>query len=111
MMDPRLSGRAGHTATVANNGREVLEHLDKESFDLILMDLQMPEMDGFTATTAIRTSSESDYRNIPIIALTAHAMKGDREKCLDTGMNGYVTKPVKSKLLMAEISRVMEESA
>ncbi len=107
----RALSKAGHTATVANNGREVLEHLDKESFDLILMDLQMPEMDGFTATTAIRTSSESDYKNIPIIALTAHAMKGDREKCLDTGMNGYVTKPVKSKLLMAEISRVMEESA
>jgi PAS domain S-box-containing protein len=104
----RALSKVGHKVTIANNGKEVLEQLNKQKFDLILMDLQMPEMDGFEATTAVRNNADSILSNIPIIALTAHAMKGDREKCLNAGMNGYVTKPIKSKILLAEIARVMK---
>ena len=106
----RALSKAGHKVTVANNGKEVLGQLDKQQFDLILMDLQMPEMDGFEATAAIRNSTNSIFSTIPIIALTAHAMKGDKEKCIDAGMNGYVTKPVKSKILLSEIAIVMKSN-
>ena len=84
----------GHTVVVAADGRQAFECLEREDFDLILMDVQMPEMDGFAATAAIRARERSTGDHIPIVAMTAHAMKGDRERCLAAGMDDYVTKPV-----------------
>jgi two-component system, sensor histidine kinase and response regulator len=91
----RMLEKRGHFVVVAGNGREALEALEKESFDLVLMDLQMPVMDGFEATTAIRKKEGDRGIHVPVIALTAHAMKGDREKCLAGGMDGYLTKPIR----------------
>jgi len=104
----RALKKAGHTSTIANNGLEAVEAFEREDYDVILMDVQMPEMDGYEATAAIRERESATGTTIPIIALTAHAMKGDREKCFAAGMNGYVTKPVKSKALLAEIARLVE---
>ena len=84
----------GHRVVIASNGKEALDHLEGETFDLVLMDVQMPEMDGFTATRAIRAAEQDTGRHIPVFAMTAHAMKGDRELCLAAGMDGYITKPV-----------------
>jgi CheY-like chemotaxis protein/HPt (histidine-containing phosphotransfer) domain-containing protein len=93
----------GHTVTVANNGREALEALERARFDLILMDVQMPEMDGLQATAAIRQREKGE--RVPIIGLTAHAMKGDRERCLAAGMDGYVSKPIDTTQLFQAIER------
>jgi CheY-like chemotaxis protein len=80
----------------------------RDSFDLVLMDLQMPEMDGFEATALIRTRErETSSARVPIIALTAHAMQGDRQRCLDADMDGYVAKPVKPVELFEVIDKVM----
>jgi two-component system sensor histidine kinase/response regulator len=84
---------------LARNGREALEALEKESFDLVLMDVQMPVMDGFEATAAIRKKEGGSGVHLPVVALTAHAMKGDREKCLAGGMDGYLTKPIRPQEL------------
>ena len=89
----KLLEREGHSVVIANNGREAVEKCGAEDFDLILMDVQMPEMDGFEATAKIRARERGTARHIPIMALTAHAMKGYSEKCLDAGMDGYVSKP------------------
>ena len=86
----------GHQVSVANNGREAVEMYQPNSFDLILMDVQMPDLDGLQATKIIRQREEGTGQHVPIIALTAHALKGDREKCLAAGMDGYVSKPVRS---------------
>ena len=86
----RLLEKRGHTVAVAGNGLEALAALRKESFDLVFMDVQMPEMDGFEATAAIREEETKSGRHQQIIALTAHAMKGDRERCLAAGMDGYL---------------------
>jgi signal transduction histidine kinase/DNA-binding response OmpR family regulator len=91
----RMLEKRGHFVVVAGNGREAVEALEKESFDLVLMDLQMPVMDGFEATTAIRKKEGDRGIHVPVVALTAHAMKGDREKCLAGGMDGYLTKPIR----------------
>jgi CheY-like chemotaxis protein len=91
----RLLEKRGHRVTVMVNGREALEALEKQTFDLILMDVQMPEMDGFEATSAIREREKHTGAHIPIIALTAHAMKGDMERCLAAGMDGYLSKPIR----------------
>jgi signal transduction histidine kinase/DNA-binding response OmpR family regulator len=100
--------KMGHRADAVANGKEAIEALRLVPYDLVLMDCQMPEMDGFEATEAIR-SPASGVRNprIPIIALTAHAMKGDRERCLAAGMNDYVTKPIHPAELSAAIARQM----
>ncbi len=95
----RLLEKRGHRVAVAANGREALGALEKESFDLVFMDVQMPEMDGLEATAAIREKEKSSGLHQPIIALTAHAMKGDREECLAAGMDGYLTKPIRSQEL------------
>jgi len=91
----RLLEKRGHTVTPAVNGSEALALLKTSQFDLVLMDVQMPTMDGFQATAAIRKEEESGGRHLPIIAMTAHAMEGDRERCLAAGMDGYVGKPIK----------------
>jgi PAS domain S-box-containing protein len=101
-----LLEKRGHEVCIASTGREVLAALEAEEvrpFDLILMDVQMPEMDGFEATAAIREKEKGTGRHVPIIALTARAMKGDREMCLTAGMDGYVAKPLKAEELFAEI--------
>ena len=90
---------------MAVNGRHALEILETETFDLILMDCQMPEMDGFAACRALRERERSVGRHTPVVALTAHAMKGDRERCLEAGMDDYLTKPVRKKVLTEAIAR------
>jgi CheY-like chemotaxis protein len=91
--------KRGHVVTAVNNGKEAIHALKCEHFDLVLMDVQMPEMDGFEATRAIRLSEHETGQHIPIIAMTAHAMKGDREQCLQSGMDDYIAKPVDPKAL------------
>jgi PAS domain S-box-containing protein len=91
----RLLEKRGHKVVVAGNGREALEALEKERFDLVLMDVQMPEMDGLAATVAIREKENGTNTHLPVVALTAHAMKGDRERCLAAGMDGYLSKPIR----------------
>jgi len=93
--------RRGHQVSVATTGREVLAAYEKEPFDLILMDVQMPEMNGLEATAAIRRLEASSDRCIPIIAVTAHAQEKDRQACLEAGMNGYISKPIHFKKLFA----------
>jgi signal transduction histidine kinase/CheY-like chemotaxis protein len=90
----RLLEKHGHTVTVATNGREAVAFLDHQDFDLVLMDVQMPEMDGFEATAAIRAMESGTRQHIPIIAMTAHALKDDEQRCLQAGMDGYVAKPI-----------------
>ena len=90
----RLLSKRGHTVVVAVNGKEAVKAFETQNFDLILMDVQMPEMDGFEATAAIRQKEKSLGTHIPIIAMTAHAMKGDQERCLSAGMDEYLTKPI-----------------
>jgi PAS domain S-box-containing protein len=96
----------GHQISVVSNGREALARRQSEDFDLILMDIQMPEMDGLEATRLIREYEVPRAEHVPIIAMTAHAMKGDREQCLAAGMDGYVTKPVRVRELFAAIAEV-----
>jgi PAS domain S-box-containing protein len=99
--------KRGHRVVVAGNGREALEAMDRERFDAVLMDVQMPEMDGFEATAAIRTLEAATGRHTPVIAMTAHAMKGDREHCLEAGMDGYVSKPLRPELLFATLDELV----
>jgi CheY-like chemotaxis protein len=93
MVAVRLLQKRGHAVTVAANGKQALAALGKQPFDIILMDVQMPEMDGFEATALIRAREKDTGGHIPIIAITAHAMVGDRERYLDSGMDDYVSKP------------------
>lgn len=103
-----IMDRLGHEIKVAPNGVEVIKALREDTFDLVLMDIQMPEMDGVLATKVIR-SSDADWKEIPIIALTAHAMAGTRETYLQAGMDGFVSKPISIDLLVDEMNRVMVE--
>ncbi|MFQ5586427.1 MAG: response regulator [Thermodesulfobacteriota bacterium] len=107
----RIIEKRGHTVVVAENGKEALAVLKKQSFDLILMDVQMPEMGGFEATASIREDEKTTGAHIPIIALTAHAMKGDREWCLAAGMDGYVSKPLKAEELFEAIGKLCPSPA
>jgi signal transduction histidine kinase/CheY-like chemotaxis protein len=95
----RLLERRGHQVVVAENGRRALEALEKDSYDLVLMDVQMPELDGMAATALIRKKERLGGKHQPIIALTAHAMKGDKERCLAAGMDGYLAKPIQAQEL------------
>ncbi len=105
----KLLEKQGHRVNIAENGRIAVEAWSSGDFDLILMDMMMPEMDGLEATRRIRASEggEASGSRIPIIAMTANAMTGDRERCLDAGMNGYVSKPVKPETLFQEIDRIL----
>ena len=106
-----LLERAGHKVTVAENGRIAVDRATDESFDVVLMDVQMPVMDGLEATTAIRAREQRVGGHIPIIAMTAHAMKGDREQCLASGMDGYVSKPIRSEELLAALEKYAVNAA
>jgi CheY-like chemotaxis protein len=102
----RLLEKQGHTVAVAGNGREALEALEKAApggFDVVLMDVQMPEMDGVEATAAIRQKEKATGKHLPIVAITAHALKGDRERCLAAGMDDYVAKPIQARELWAAV--------
>jgi signal transduction histidine kinase/CheY-like chemotaxis protein len=99
----RLLERRGHQVAVANNGRDAVAMAASQPYDLILMDVQMPEMDGLEATAEIRRHEQTTGEHIPIIAMTAHAMKGDRERCIDAGMDDYIAKPIHS----ADLYRVI----
>jgi two-component system sensor histidine kinase/response regulator len=103
----RLLEKRGHSAFLAKNGREALEALEHRSFDVVLMDGQMPEMDGFEATRRIREKEKAGGTRLPIIALTALAMQGDQERCLACGMDGYVSKPIKPEELFSAIAEVV----
>ncbi len=109
----RLLEKRGHVAVVTRNGREALEALEKSSFrgfDAVLMDVQMPETDGLEATVAIRAWEKAHEGHIPIIAMTAHALKGDRERCLEAGMDGYVAKPIRAADLLGEVERCVPKA-
>jgi CheY-like chemotaxis protein len=99
----RLLERQGYRVVIAENGRQAVAALDREAVDLVLMDVQMPEMDGVEATRAIRLREKETGGHLPIIALTAHAMKGDRECCLEAGMDDYLSKPVRPQHLFTAI--------
>jgi len=131
----RILEKRGHTVVVAGNGKEALAALEREAFDLILMDVQMPEMDGFEATKAIREKEALSYSkvspqfsvfsppdcglrtpdsglfHIPIVAMTAHAMKGDRQRCLEAGMDAYVSKPLQARQLLEVIESLVSTPA
>jgi len=103
----RLLEKRGYAVTVVGDGRAALAALDTASFDIVLMDVQMPDMDGFEATAAIRQHEELSGRHIPIIAMTAHAIKGDRERCLAAGMDAYVAKPIRQEELYTTIENAL----
>ena len=106
----KLLEKRGHSVTLVDNGREALAKIQASSFDVVLMDVQMPEMDGFAVTAAVRHQERVSGGHMPIVALTAHAMKGDRERCLEAGMDGYVSKPIRSGELFAEVAAVLAQS-
>jgi signal transduction histidine kinase/ActR/RegA family two-component response regulator len=101
----RFLEKEGHDVTLASDGRQALAALDRETFDVVLMDIQMPEMDGFQATAIIRAGERNTGNHLPIIAMTAHAMKGDRERCLAAGMDSYLAKPITAP----ELIKVLEK--
>ena len=89
-----LLEKADLIVTIANNGKEAIEKVEGSEFELVFMDVQMPEMNGLEATGCIRKNPRSSIRNLPIVAMTAQAMAGDREKCIEAGMDDYITKPI-----------------
>ena len=101
----RLLQKRGHTVTIANNGNEALKALSRASFDLVLMDVLMPEKDGLTATTELRKREQVSGLHTPVVAMTALAMKGDKERCLEAGMDGYISKPVRPQ----ELDGILEQ--
>ncbi len=100
-----ILSRRGHRVTVAENGQEALDRLSEATFDIVLMDVQMPEMNGLDATRAIRAGEHTTGRHVPIVAMTAHAMAGDRERCLAAGMDEYLTKPIRAEALISHVER------
>jgi two-component system sensor histidine kinase/response regulator len=106
----RILEKRGHRVRAVANGREALTALDRESFDVILMDLEMPEMGGLAATAAIRERELATGGHVPIVAMTAHAMQGDRQRCLDGGMDGYVAKPIRPQVLFGAIDEARRKA-
>jgi len=106
-----LLEKRGHRVVVAGNGREALDLLAQQSIDLVLMDVQMPEMGGIEATEALREKEKRTGQRLPVVAMTAGAMKGDEERCRQAGMDGYVVKPIKSSLLFAAIEEACSAPA
>ena len=104
LLAKRTLEKAGHSVAVANNGKEALAALGRETFDLVLMDVQMPVMDGFEATARIREQEQTTGQHQQIVAMTAHALKGDRERCLEAVMDGYVSKPIRNSELFSAIA-------
>jgi CheY-like chemotaxis protein len=111
MLCSRILSKAGHNVTVASDGRQAVRHYQDGNFDIILMDVQMPEWDGMQATAEIRAWERDCGHHVPIIALTAHAMRDDRDKCLDSGMDGYLSKPIDTADLFREIYRLTATQA
>ncbi len=107
----RLLEKRGYTVSVAGDGQLTVAALEKETFDLVLMDIQMPNMDGFEATSTIREREARTGGHIPIIAMTAHALKDDEERCLAAGMDGYVSKPIRTSELFSAIERLLENKS
>jgi two-component system sensor histidine kinase/response regulator len=104
-----LLQKRGYEVTVVGDGRAALDAIDNACFDVVLMDVQMPEMDGFEATAAIRAKEKSAGGHVPIVAMTAHALKGDQERCFAAGMDGYIAKPIRTSELFTAIERVIAE--
>ena len=104
-----LLQRQGHAVAVANNGREALSALARQTYDVVLMDVQMPEMDGLETTTVIRARERRTGGHVPIIAMTACAMQGDREECLSAGMDGYLAKPIRAAQLLGTLDDVLQQ--
>jgi len=102
--------RAGHRVAIANNGREALEALERDDYHLVLMDVQMPEMDGLRCTKLIRQHEKASGRHVPIVAVTANAMQGERQRCLQAGMDDYLAKPVRGHELAGVIARLLGRS-
>jgi CheY-like chemotaxis protein/HPt (histidine-containing phosphotransfer) domain-containing protein len=109
-MAARLLEKHGHRVVVASNGVEAVEAAARGEFNLVLMDVQMPDMGGFEATRILRSREQGSGRHLPIVAMTAHAMKGDRERCMEAGMDAYVAKPIKAAELLETIDRVTAAS-
>jgi len=107
----RILEKAGHSVLIVSNGREAIAALQCETIDLVLMDVQMPEMDGFEAARAIRKDEAGRKKHIPIIAMTAHAMTGDRGRCIAAGMDGYITKPIRAHDLLSLVENTMASDA
>jgi two-component system sensor histidine kinase/response regulator len=107
----RLLEKRGYVVFVAGNGEAAVTALEKDYFDLVLMDIQMPGMDGFEATSLIRKKEEGTGRHIPIVAMTAHALKGDQERCIAAGMNGYVSKPIRTSELFSAIEGLLDKKS
>ena len=103
----KLLEHLGHTAVVVENGKEAVAAAQKGPFDLVFMDVQMPEMDGLEATATIRAQETTGGPHIPIVAMTAHAMIGDREQCLKAGMDGYLSKPISAQQLSKAIDEAL----
>ncbi len=106
-----LLAKQGHSAVTVGSGREALAALEQQNFDAVLMDVQMPDMDGFETTKAIRAQERTSLKHLPIVAMTAHAMIGDRDRCLAAGMDSYVTKPVDANKLFAAIADALNKDS
>jgi CheY-like chemotaxis protein len=103
----RLLEKRGYSIVVVGDGRAALSALEQNNFDIVLMDVQMPDMDGFAATAVIREREQASGRHIPIVAMTAHALKGDPERCLAEGMDAYVSKPIRTEELFLTLERLL----
>lgn len=103
----KLLEKRGYVVVAVEDGRQAVDAVEREAYDIVLMDVQMPVMDGLTATRTIRQGEERTGTHMPIVAVTAHAMTGDRERCIEAGMDDYVTKPIDATILLAAMERLL----